>query len=234
MTRLVLIPGLACDAAIWREQLRAMPVRWSVAVTDVATREDSISAMASALLADHDGELVLCGASMGGMIAMEAARQAPDRVRGLALLGTSARPEEPAMRLVREQAIAMFESGRAEEVLRANVMFAFDRQRPDLQALAERYVAIVLNVGAEQLTRQNRAVIGRPDARLHLPAVRCPTLVVSGESDLLTPPECAREIAQLVPGARLHLLPRCGHMLTMEQPDAVNALLLGWLERLAA
>lgn len=234
MTRLILIPGLACDAAVWRDQLRALPVRWPVAVTDVATREDSISAMASALLADHDGELVLCGASMGGMIAMEVVRQAPDRVRGLALLGTSARPEEPAMRLVREQAIAMFESGRAEEVLRANVMFAFDRQRPDLQALAERYVAIVTNVGAEQLTRQNRAVIGRPDARLHLPAVRCPTLVVAGESDLLTPTDCAREIAGLVPGAQLHLLPRCGHMLTMEQPDAVNALLLGWLESLAA
>ena len=77
-------------------------------------------------------------------------------------------------------------------------------------------------------------MIGRPDARLHLPAVRCPTLVVAGESDLLTPPECAREIAELVPGAQLHLLPRCGHMLTMEQPDAVNALLLGWLASLAA
>jgi pimeloyl-ACP methyl ester carboxylesterase len=234
MTKAILIPGLACDAAVWREQLREWPVRWPVAVTDVATREDSIPAMASALLADHDGDLVLCGASMGGMIAMEAARQAPGRVRGLALLGTSARPEEPAMQLVREQAIAMFESGRAEEVLRANVMFAFDRQHPDLQALAERYIAIVMNVGADQLTRQNRAVIGRPDARLHLPAVRCPTLVVAGESDLLTPPDCAREIAELVPGAQLHLLPRCGHMLTMEQPGAVNALLLGWLESLAA
>jgi pimeloyl-ACP methyl ester carboxylesterase len=232
MSKLILIPGLACDTELWSGQWPVLSTRWATAVTDVATRNPSIEAMAASLLAEHDGPLVLCGASMGGMVAMEAARQAPERVLGLALLGTSARPEVPDMRTVREQAMALFAQGRAEEVLRANVMFAFDRHHPDLKALAARYLALVMRAGADQLVQQNRAVIARPDARLHLPRVRCPTLVVTGLADVLTPPECAREIAALVPGAELHLLPGCGHMLTMEQPAAVNALLQDWLGRL--
>lgn len=232
MTRVLLIPGLACDAAIWHDQLAALPRRWQATATDVATRHDGIEAMAAALLAEHEGPLVLCGASMGGMVAMEASRQAPARVRGLALLGTSARPETPDMRTLREQAIVLFEQGRADEVLRANVAFAFDPRHPDLRTLTERYVALVLRAGSTQLVRQNRAVIARPDARPHLPALRCPVLVLAGASDRLTPPECAREIAGLAPGAELHILPQCGHMLTMEQPDAVNTLLLAWLARL--
>ena len=87
----------------------------------------------------------------------------------------------------------------------------------------------VLEAGAEQLIAQNRAVIARPDARLHLPKVRCPVLVMCGEADQLTPPECSREIARLCPRSRLVLVPRCGHMLTMEQPEAVNAALEEWL-----
>ena len=89
-----------------------------------------------------------------------------------------------------------------------------------------------LAAGGEQLIRQNRAVIARPDARLHLPTLRCPVLVLCGEDDQLTPPDKSRAIAALVPQARLQMLPRCGHMLTMEQPDAVNELLAGWLRTL--
>lgn len=232
MNKLILIPGLACDAGLWQEQLAALPGHWHAAVTDVAERSHGIAEMAERLLAEHTGPLVLCGASMGGMVAMEAARQARDRVRGLALLGTSARPDTPDLLRLREQAIALFAAGRAEEVLRANVVFAFDRRHPALKALAAHYLEMVLRVGADQLVRQNRAVMARPDARPHLPALRCPVLVASGEADSLTPPECAREIAALVPQAELHLLPQCGHMLTMEQPAAVNALLLDWLARL--
>jgi len=232
MNKLILIPGLGCNAELWRDQLPAMAPDWQPVVTDVITRCTSIEAMAAALLTEHAGPLVLCGASMGGMVAMEAVRQAPARVRGLALLGTSARPETPDMQTLREQAMALFAAGRADEVLRANVMFAFDRQHPDLKPLSARYFALVMQAGAAQLIQQNRAVIARPDARLHLPQVRCPTLVVGGLADGQTPPECAREIATLVPGAELHLLPRCGHMLTMEQPAAVNALLQDWLARL--
>lgn len=229
MTTLILIPGLAGDAVMWRAQLPALQA-FEPQVADVHVRQAGIAGMAGALLGETGGDLVLCGASMGGMVAMEAARQAPDRIKGLALLGTTARPETDDMRALREAAIELFAQGRAAEVIEPNVGFAF---HPDnAAALREAYLEFVLRAGADQLIRQNRAVIERPDARAHLPRVRCPTLVMCGEADQLTPPECSREIASLVPGAQLVMVPRCGHMLTMERPDVVNPQLAGWLESL--
>ncbi|MBC7469566.1 MAG: alpha/beta fold hydrolase [Ramlibacter sp.] len=227
MRRLILIPGLAGDTAMWQAQLAALPAEWNAVVTDVHMRYDSIPAMAQALLVEHEGPLVLCGASMGGMIAMEAARQAPQRIRGLALLGTTAQPESDVMRRLREAAIEMFAQDRVAEVIGPNVAFAF---HPDnAPALAPAYLEFVLRAGAGQLIRQNRAVTGRPDARAHLPAVRCPTLVLCGDADRLAPPECSREIADLVPDAQLVMVQDCGHMLTMERPEVVNATLTAWL-----
>lgn len=226
MTTLILLPGLACNEAVWRSQLQAL-APWKPRVADVHTRADSIPAMASLLLQENAGPLALCGASMGGMIAMEAARQAPERVARLALLGTDARADSPEMIALRESAIALFAQGRAREVIAPNIAMAF---HPDnAAALAGEYLDMVLAAGDDQLIAQNRAVIARPDQRPHLPQLRCPVLVMCGEDDLLTPPERSREIAALVPHAKLVLVPRCGHMLTMERPDAVNAALAQWL-----
>lgn len=233
MDTLILLPGLAGNAAMWRPQLDALAA-WRPQVAEVHRHHDSIEAMAQALLAQHTGRLVLCGASMGGMLAMEAARQAPQRVAGLALLGTDPNPESPEMRKLREDAIELFGQGRLREVIEPNVGLAIhpdNAQKPELVAA---YLGFVLEAGARQLIRQNRAVIARPDARAHLPGVRCPVLVMCGEDDRLTPPEKSRQIAALCPRARLVMVPRCGHMLTMERPDVVNATLAEWLEGLAS
>lgn len=228
MSTLILIPGLAGDAAMWRAQQSALQP-WRPQVTDVHAREATIPAMAAALLREHAGPLVLCGASMGGMIAMEAARQAPERVAGLALLGTDARADSAEMVAVREAAIELFLQGRAREVIAPNIGMAF---HPDnAAALGPAYLAFVLAAGADQLVRQNRAVIARPDQRPHLPSLKCPVLVMVGDADLLTPPERSEEIAALVPQAELVIVPRCGHMLTMERPEVVNATLADWLEK---
>jgi pimeloyl-ACP methyl ester carboxylesterase len=229
MTRVVLLPGLACDAEVFAHQQAALTPHHPVTVADVHTRFATLPDMADALLAEHDGPLVLVGASMGGMVALEAARRAPDRVRGLALLGTSARPDTPELIRLRSEAIALFEQGRIEEVLRANAMFAFHPDVPGGGGLVARYVAMVLRAGAAQLIRQNRAVMARTDLRPALPAIDCPVLVACGNADVLTPPEHAREIAAAIRGARLESIAGCGHMLTMEQPARVSALLLDWL-----
>jgi len=231
MHPLILLPGLAGDETMWRSQRNALS-RWHPLVTDVHALHDSIESMAAALLANHERDLVLCGASMGGMVAMEAARQAPHRIAGLALLGTTARPETPEMRQVRETAMELFAQGRADEVIGANVGFAFHPDQARDAVLVRSYLDFVMRAGADQLIRQNRAVIHRPDARRHLPRLRCPTLVVCGDSDQLTPPEHSREIAELVAGAEILSVPRCGHMLTMEKPEFVNAALAAWLEKL--
>lgn len=229
MTTLILLPGMACDTALWRDQLPALADHHPV-VADVHGRADSLPEMAALLLAEHPGELVLAGCSLGGMLALHAQRQAPDRVRGIALLGSTARPDTPELVTLRRNAIQLFEQGRVEELLRVNAMFAFHPSRA--APLVEDYIAMVLRAGTPGLIRQNRAVMARPDLRPGLADVRCPTLVVGGLGDQLTPPECAREMAEAIPGAQLQLLPECGHMLTWEQPQAVTTLLRDWLAAL--
>jgi pimeloyl-ACP methyl ester carboxylesterase len=232
MLSLVLLPGLACDATSWREQLPALAARHFVHVSDVHFRFDTLPQMAEALLAESPGRLVLVGASMGGMLAMQAQAQAPERIAGIALLGTTARADTPELLQLRSDAITLFEQGRMDEVLRANLPFAFHPAHAGGGDLVEQYLQMVRRAGPAALIRQNRAVMARSDRRPQLPRVACPTLVLCGEADLLTPPEHSREIAQAVPGARLEIVPGAGHMLTLEQPARVNALLLPWLESL--
>ena len=231
MTQLLLLPGLACNAVMWQDQLGALPLHLNPFVTDVHTRFETVPAMAQALLQEQPGELVLCGASMGGILAMEVVRQAPGRVKALALLGTNARPETPDMAQLREVAITFFNQGRVREVLMVNLPLAFHPGRAADTALTQTYLDFVLAAGDVQLIRQNRAIMSRPDARLHLPLVTCPTLVMCGDADQLTPPECSREIAALIPHAELVMVAQCGHMLTMERPLEVNAVLLQWLDK---
>lgn len=227
--RLILLPGMACDDALWQHQLPALQAAapGPVVVADTHARADSLPAMAALLLAEQPGDLLLAGCSLGGMLAMEVARQAPQRLRGLALLGTTARADTPELVALRKAGIAEFEAGRAEPLLRANALFAF---HPAHQArLVEAYITMMLRAGAAALIRQNRAVMARADLRPALGTISCPTLVVGGEQDQLTPPERSREIADAIPGAQLRLLAECGHMLTWEQPQAVTALLVDWL-----
>ncbi|MET3381987.1 alpha/beta fold hydrolase [Variovorax paradoxus] len=231
MPNLILLPGLACDERIWEAQLPALPSAFGARVSDVQRHNDSIEGMAAAVLRDNEGPLILCGASMGGMVAMEAARQAPGRIAGLALLGTSARPETPDMFTLREGAIEYFERGEVRDVIEPNVYFAFHPTQAADPVMVQRYLDIVLGAGAEQLIRQNRAVMRRPDARLHLASLRAPVLLVCGDEDRLAPPECTSEMAALLPQAQVVWVPECGHMLTMEKPEHVNTALNGWLAR---
>ena len=235
MTSILLLPGLASDAAQWRDQLPVLAARAGaqVSVSDVHGRFDTLPAMAAALLFEHSGPLVLIGTSMGGILALEVCRQAPQRVAGLALLGSSARPDTPELIDLRTQACELFAAGRMDELLRANLMFAF---HPDSlgagSTLAAGYLAMMARAGADQLIRQNRAIMRRPDSRPLLPSITCPTLLVCGDADQLTVPECSREMAAALPNAELHFLPRCGHLLTWEAPQALNSVLTVWLDRL--
>lgn len=233
MQSVILLPGLACDAGLWLPQLPALSTRHTAHVSDVQQRCDSLPAMAAQLLRElPPGRHVLVGASMGGMVAMHAALQAPARVAGLALLGTSARADTPELIQLRTEACELFAQGRMDEVLRANVLFAFHPRHAADAAMVEGYLALIRRSGADQLIRQNRAVMARPDLRPELPRIGCPTLVVVGEADQLTTPEHAQEIASAIPGAQLESVAGAGHMLTLEQPAAVNGLLLDWLQGL--
>jgi len=230
MTTVILLPGLACDAALWRDQLPALAAHHAVRVGTVHERHGSLPDMARALLAEHAGPMVLVGSSMGGMLALHTQRAAPHRVAALALLSSTARADTPELIRLRSDAIVEFEQGRAEAVLRANAMFAFHPKHAQDPARVDDYVNQILRVGAAQLIAQNRAVMARADMRPWLADIRCPLLVACGDGDLLTPPEHSREIAQAVPHARLEVVDDAGHLMTWEQPERVNALLLQWLD----
>ncbi len=239
MPQLLFLPGLACDGAMWEHQLRAVrePAGspWaSAAVTDVHTRCASLPDMAAQLLREHPGPLVLCGASMGAMLALHVVRAAPDRVRGLALLGSSARADTPELLKLRSDAIVLFEQGRTMEVLQANVMFAFHPANVGRAELVRAYLDMIQRAGPAQLVRQNRAVMAREDSRPYLANITCPVWVACGEADQLTPPERSQEMAQAIPQAEFDLLAGAGHMLTMEQPDRVNERLMRFLARVQA
>jgi pimeloyl-ACP methyl ester carboxylesterase len=229
MHSLILLPGLACDAALWQAQVPAMSPQCRVQVSDVHFRFDTLPEMAAALRAENPGRHVLVGCSMGGMLALEMQRQAPQQVAAMALLGSSARADTPELVRLRSDAIVLFEQGRLDEVLRANVPFAFHPQSRERPGLVESYLHLVSRAGAAALVRQNRAVMARIDSRALLHEVDCPVLVACGEADTLTPVEHSVEISTGIPRARLAIIPGAGHMLTMEQPERINALLLEWL-----
>lgn len=230
--KLILLPGLASDEALFADIPARLAAAWPrpAVLSRHHFEHDTLPAMADALLAAQPGPLLLAGTSMGGMLAMHAALRAPERVHGLALLGTSARADTPELLKLRSDAVVLFEQGRVDEVVRPNVLFAFHPENQRDEVLVEAYLAMMRRAGGAALARQNRAVMARPDLRAALLRIACPTLVVCGEADLLTPPEHSREIAAAVPGATLQLLPGAGHLLTMERPAEVAALLAGWLQ----
>lgn len=233
MHKLTLLPGLACDATLFHEQVPALAERHWVHVSTAHTRADTLPEMARTLLAELPEEpVVLVGSSMGGMLAMHLQRLAPGRVKAMALLSTTARPDTPELVQLRTEAIAEFEAGRAESVLQANAMFAFHPDHGSDRVRVQHYVRQILRAGPAQLVAQNRAIMAREDLRPHLAHIRCPVLVACGDRDLLTPPAMSEEIAAAIPGARLAIVEKAGHLMTWEQPAAVNELLLGWLASL--
>ncbi len=229
---MILLPGLACDDELFAHQAAALRGVAQVHISDAHTRAATLPEMAQLLLAEHPGPHGLVGVSMGGMLAMELHRQAPERVRAMALLGTTARPDTPELIALRTQACELFAAGRMDEVLRANVLFAFHPTQQKQPGLVGRYLAMIGRAGPNQLIAQNRAVMARVDSRPQLRNISCPVLVACGEADLLTPVEVSQEMLALLPPAAratLEIVPGAGHMLTLEQPERVSALLMRWV-----
>jgi pimeloyl-ACP methyl ester carboxylesterase len=224
----VLIPGLLDSARLYAPQIPALWQRGAVMVAD-HTRDDSMAAIAARILASAPQTFALAGLSMGGYIALEIVRQAPRRVAKLALLDTSARADTPEQSAARRTQIALAAQGRFAEVLDAALPRLLQRSRREDAALRGVLELMAQEVGVEAFIRQQSANIARSDSRPALGSIRCPTLVLVGEDDELTPPERAAEMADGIAGARLVSVARCGHMSTLEQPDEVTRALLEWL-----
>lgn len=225
---IVLVPGLLCSARLYAAQVTALWPRGQVTVAN-HTRDDDMAAIARRILADAPPRFALAGLSMGGYIALAMMRLAPERIDRLALLDTSARPDNPDQKAGREKLIAMAQAGKLDEVGETLLPRFIHRNRINDEALKAEVRAMVKETGAEAFVRQTKAIMSRADSRPLLKDIRCPTLVLVGEGDELTPPELAKELAAGIGGATLTVVPDCGHLSTMEKPEAVNAALAQWL-----
>jgi pimeloyl-ACP methyl ester carboxylesterase len=226
---LVLVPGLLCDAALWRGQIEDVADMAQPWVADV-TRDDSVTAMAERVLAEAPpGHFALAGLSMGGYVAQAITRLAPARVQRLALLDTSARADTPEQTARRRGLIELAEKGEFHGVAPRLLPVFLHPDRLNDKPLTGAVMAMTARVGKDAFLRQQRAIIGRIDNRPNLRAIRCPSLVLCGRQDQLTPLEWSEEIAALIPGAHLAIIEACGHLSTMERPWEVSVALRQWL-----
>jgi pimeloyl-ACP methyl ester carboxylesterase len=166
---------------------------------------------------------------MGGIIAFEIMRRQPGRVSRLALLDTNARDILADERKVREGRMRLVANGHVDVMVGLQLSRFIPLTRLGDDAFVDRVLKMVRRVGAATYLRQERALLRRVDSRPTLGAIACPTLVLCGREDAATPLAMSQEIAAAIPGARLEIVEDCGHLSTMERPDAVNAALLGWL-----
>jgi pimeloyl-ACP methyl ester carboxylesterase len=233
---LLLLPGLACDAEVWKHQARSLREITSVQVADYGA-SDSIQEMARVAIERAPKRFALAGHSMGGRVTMEVFRSTPERVVGLALLDTAYKPLQPGEAGEREKA----ERAGYVKIARTQGMRAMARtwlqkmvhpSRLTDAPLIESIVEMLARKSPEIFAGQIKALLGRPDATPVLGAVRCPTLVLCGREDAWSVLDVHRDMAARIPNARLAVIENCGHMATMERPDEVTAALAEWFKGL--
>ena len=228
-TPLVLVPGLLCDAQLWRSQTESLRDVADIWIAD-HTRSETMSGVARDVLADAPfAHFALAGLSMGGYIALEIMRQAPQRVARLALLDTAATAETPEQTKMRIERIALAKRGEFPRVTEMLLPLLIHPSRLSERALTDDVKSMARNIGPDAFERQQHAIMSRADSTGLLPAIACPTLVLCGRHDQLTPLARHEEIAAAITGARLEVIENCGHLSTMERPVEVNAALRRWL-----
>lgn len=232
---LMLLPGLNCDAAVWAPQVAALQGLADCRVPAWGLR-DTLTAMAQQVLDEAPTErFCVAGHSMGGRVALEVMRLAPQRVERLALLDTGTHPLAAGEAGEKERAgrMALLKIAREQGMRVMAQEWAKGMVHPDRIGgpIFEEVLAMFDRGSAAQYAAQINALLNRPDAAPLLPGIACPTLVLTGRQDAWASPAQHEAMAVAIPGAQLVIVEDSGHMTTMEQPQAVGAALAAWLQR---
>jgi pimeloyl-ACP methyl ester carboxylesterase len=227
--KIVLIPPLLCSPLAYAPVLDTVWTRGQVTLAD--TRHDgTIASMAERILRENAGDIAVLGTSMGGYVALEVIRQAPDRVTALALVSTSARADTTEQIRARARQTALVEDGHFDALVDAAFpgVVAPDNESDD--ALLATWRSMTTPIGADAFLRQQQAVVQRADLRSMLPSIACPTAIIHGAGDRLIPISAAEEMAAALPTAQFTVVEGAGHFLFHEQPTAARDAVNAWLE----
>lgn len=225
---LVFLPGMMCDARLFGPQIADLSSDTAVMVAPI-TQGERIEEIASSLLDQLPHRFALAGLSMGGIVAMEILRRAPDRVSRVALLDTNPLAETPQVAAEREPQIVAARAGRMLDIIRDEMKpkyFAPGPQREDVLALV---LEMARALGPEVFVRQSRALQRRPDQQTTLRKCKVPTLILCGAHDTLCPVKRHEFMAELIPYAALRIIEGAGHMPTLEQPAETTNALRDWM-----
>jgi len=225
---LVLLPGLLNTRRVWEHQVEALQDIADITIPEL-WHHDSIGAMADTVLAGAPPRFALGGFSMGGYVAFEVLRRAPDRVERLALLDTQAGPDSPESTARRHGFIEQTRLGRFHGVQPALLPQIVHRSRLQDPAVTQPIFDMAREIGAEGFVREQQAIMGRADSRPLLVDIEVPTVVIVGRQDQATPLPRSQEMAADIANARLVVLEECGHMAPLEKPAEVSASLRRWL-----
>ncbi|HET9389972.1 MAG TPA: alpha/beta hydrolase [Steroidobacteraceae bacterium] len=235
---LVLVPCLLCDDAVWKAQCRELGRQ---AETQIALHDplDSLGALADAIVARAPPRFAIAGHSMGGRIALEVARRVPERLLGLALLDTGCEALDPGVtgQQETERRYALLAQARRDgmrAMARNWIPGMIHPSRLDDESLVQPILDMFERRTADELEVQIRALLGRPDATSVLATLTCPSLVLCGREDLASPPARHAEMAEKLGRAGLCVVPECGHMSTLERPEAVSRAMSTWLETIGS
>ncbi len=224
---LLLVPGLLCTERLFQPQTDIIKDR-PVFIADHRS-QDTIDGLVLHILRQAPPRFTLAGLSMGGFLAMEIALKAPERVLRLALLSTTARADTEEQRIRRQQQIQAARAGKLTECVSKLLPLFLGPKSIDKESLVACVYQMAEDTGAEAFCRQQRALLAHRDLRPVLNRIDCPTLVLVGRDDCLTPPDRASEIAAAIPDSELVVAENCGHLSTLEAPETVNRALLDWL-----
>lgn len=225
---LCFLPGLLCDAALWRHQMAALEGRFACRFVDLSGH-DSMAGMAARVIESTPNQFALAGFSMGGYVAFEILRQAPERVSRLALVDTRASPDSPETREARRALLDLATHEDFAAVTETLLPAYVHESRPADGALTGEIHAMAERLGPAVFRRQMAAIMGRPDSRPLLPKIACPTLLICGRQDRRTTLSDHEEMATGIPGAEMVVLEDCGHFAPLERPDDVTVALRAWL-----
>jgi pimeloyl-ACP methyl ester carboxylesterase len=226
---LILVPGLICNERLWTHQVDSLSELADVSVTREHMLHDDIRDIADAILATAPDRFAVAGLSFGGYIALEIVRRAPQRVDRLALLDTRAEADSEAVVNQRKQLIEQSKIGRFLGVSDKLLQIFLHPARLSDELLVDEVKKMAAEVGRDGFIRQQTAIMGRPDSLSDLPDITCPTLVLVGRQDALTTVADHEVMHERLPNSKLVIVENCGHLSTMERPEAVTEAMREWL-----